>query len=81
MRPWTSVDGGRARHGPTIGRQRPSHLESIACPLAATTLVFISAVVAVLGLFVAGNLVMTGVGMLGVFGAGLLEIAIRGARA
>jgi len=45
--------------------------------LAATTLVLIGAVVAVLGLFVAGNLVMTGVGMLGVFGAGLLEIAGR----
>ena len=49
--------------------------------LAATTLVFISAVVAVLGLFVAGNLVMTAVGMLGVFGAGLLELAGRRAAA
>lgn len=45
--------------------------------LAATVLVFISAIVAVLGLFAAGELLMVGVGMLGVFGAGLLEIAGR----
>jgi hypothetical protein len=45
-------------------------------------LAVLGAVIAVLGLFVAGNIVMVAVGLVAVFGAGLLDVlAIRGARA
>jgi hypothetical protein len=38
------------------------------------TLVILSVLVAVLGLFVAGNFIMVATGLAGVFGAGLLEV-------
>jgi hypothetical protein len=38
------------------------------------TLVILGALIAILGLFVAGNIVMVGVGLVAVFGAGLLEV-------
>jgi hypothetical protein len=45
-------------------------------------LAVLGAVIAVLGLFVAGNIVMVAIGLVAVFGAGLLDVlAIRGARA
>jgi hypothetical protein len=44
-------------------------------------LAVLGAVIAVLGLFVAGNVVMVGLGLVAVFGAGLLDVlAIRAAR-
>ena len=45
-------------------------------------LVVLGAIIAVLGLFVAGNIVMVAIGLVAVFGAGLLDVlAIRAARA
>ena len=44
-------------------------------------LAILGAVIAILGLFIAGNIVMVGVGLVAVFGAGLLDvIAIRRVR-
>lgn len=41
-------------------------------------LAILGAIIAVLGLFVAGNIAMVGIGLVAVFGAGLLDvIAIR----
>ncbi len=52
---------------------------STSAPVA--TLVILGAVIAVLGLFVAGNVVLTVVGLLAVFAAGLLQVAeVRSAR-
>jgi hypothetical protein len=46
-----------------------------------TILAILGAVIAVLGLFIAGNIVMVSVGLVAVFGAGLLDvIAIRRVR-
>ena len=45
-------------------------------------LALLGAAISVLGLFVAGNFVVVAVGLVAVFGAGLLDVlAIRGARA
>ena len=41
----------------------------------ATILLLLGAMIAVLGLFVAGNLVVVALGLLAVFGAGLLTLA------
>ena len=41
----------------------------------ATILLLLGAVIAVLGLFVAGNLAVVALGLLAVFGAGLLTLA------
>ena len=44
-------------------------------------LAVLGAVIAILGLFVAGNIVMVAVGLVAVFGAGLLDVvATRAAR-
>ena len=44
-------------------------------------LAVLGAIIAVLGLFVAGNIVMVAIGLVAVFGAGLLDVlAIRAAR-
>jgi hypothetical protein len=44
-------------------------------------LAILGAVIAVLGLFVAGNILMVAVGLVAVFGAGLLDVlAVRAAR-
>lgn len=40
----------------------------------AAILAVLGAVIAVLGLFVAGNIVMVGLGLVAVFGAGLLDV-------
>lgn len=41
-------------------------------------LAILGAVIAILGLFIAGNIVMVGVGLVAVFGAGLLDVlAVR----
>jgi hypothetical protein len=37
-------------------------------------LAVLGAVIAILGLFVAGNIVMVGIGLVAVFGAGLLDV-------
>lgn len=42
--------------------------------LPVTVLVFLGALIAVLGLFAAGNIVVTIVGLLAVFGAGVLQV-------
>jgi hypothetical protein len=45
-------------------------------------LAVLGAVIAVLGLFIAGNIVMVAIGLVAVFGAGLLDVlAIRSVRA
>jgi hypothetical protein len=46
---------------------------STSAPVA--TLVILGAVIAVLGLFVAGNILVTALGLAAVFAAGLLEVA------
>jgi hypothetical protein len=46
---------------------------STSAPVA--TLVILGAVIAVLGLFAAGNIVITVVGLVAVFAAGLLQVA------
>ena len=46
---------------------------STSAPVA--TLVILGAVIAVLGLFAAGNIVVTSVGLIAVFAAGLLQVA------
>ena len=70
--PWADDRGRPLRIG------APSMSKSI--PVA--ILAVLGAVIAVLGLFVAGNIVMVAVGLVAVFGAGLLDVlAIRGARA
>ena len=54
-------------------------MSSSSAPVA--ILAVLGAVIAVLGLFIAGNIVMVGVGLVAVFGAGLLDvIAIRRVR-
>ena len=51
-------------------------MSSSSAPVA--ILALLGAVIAVLGLFVAGNIAMVGIGLVAVFGAGLLDvIAIR----
>lgn len=49
--------------------------------LPALVLVFLGALIAVLGLFAAGEIVVTIVGLVAVFGAGLLEVLGRRAAA
>ena len=52
---------------------------STSAPVA--TLVILGAVIAVVGLFVAGNIVVTAVGLVAVFAAGLLQVAeVRSSR-
>jgi hypothetical protein len=46
---------------------------STSAPVA--TLVILGAVIAVLGLFAAGNIVVTSVGLIAVFAAGVLQVA------
>jgi hypothetical protein len=46
---------------------------STSAPVA--TLVILGAIIAVLGLFAAGNIAVTALGLAAVFGAGLLEVA------
>jgi hypothetical protein len=46
---------------------------STSAPVA--TLVILGAVIAILGLFTAGNIVITALGLAAVFAAGLLEVA------
>jgi hypothetical protein len=46
---------------------------STSAPVA--TLVILGAVIAVLGLFAAGNIAVTAVGLLAVFAAGVLQVA------
>ena len=44
-------------------------------------LAILGTVIAVLGLFVAGNIAMVGIGLVAVFGAGLLDVMrLRGVR-
>ena len=42
-----------------------------------TILAILGAVIAILGLFVAGNIVMVAIGLVAVFGAGLLDVIGR----
>jgi hypothetical protein len=66
----------------TMGSTSPyrSHsMSTSSVPVA--ILAILGAVIAVLGLFVAGNIAMVGIGLVAVFGAGLLDvIGLRGVR-
>jgi hypothetical protein len=74
------VDGaGPADDGDRIPPSGAFQMSSSSTPV--TILAVLGAVIAVLGLFVAGNIVMVGIGLVAVFGAGLLDvIAIRRVR-
>jgi hypothetical protein len=50
----------------------PRSMSTSSAPVA--ILAILGAVIAVLGLFIAGNIVMVAVGLVAVFGAGLLDV-------
>jgi hypothetical protein len=67
------ADADDASRSTTLGAPT---VMSTSAPVA--TLVILGAVIAVLGLFAAGNVVVTALGLAAVFAAGLLEVATSG---